>query len=219
MMSKTTSRLTSFKHATILTAYLLVVWGFYRLLFKLPEEVEELISKPLIWLLPVAYFVRKEKDSFKSVGLTLKKLFPSIYLSLGLGLLFLAESLLVNYFKYNSFNFEAFIGNKPLFLSLGLSFATAISEEITFRGFIFTRLWKGLGTEWLANAVTTSFWVIIHIPIIVFVYKLGFAESVTNLLLTGLFGIGSAILFARTGNIVSSILLHVLWEWPIILFR
>jgi len=38
-------------------------------------------------------------------------------------------------------------------------------------------------------------------------------------LLTTLFGIGSAFVFARTRNVFSSILLHVLWEWPIILFR
>ena len=219
MSTKATSRLTSLKHATVLTAYLLVVWGFYRLLFKLPEEIEELVTKPIIWLIPVIYFVRKEKDTLQSIGITLKKLFPSIYLSLGLGLLFLGESLLVNYLKYKNFSFGAFIGDKPLLLSFGLSFATAISEEVTFRGFIFTRFWRGLKNEWLANAVTTSFWVIIHIPITVFVYKLGFAASFTSLLLTGLFGIGSAILFARTGNIASSILLHVLWEWPIILFR
>ena len=43
------------KHATILVTYLLVVWGFYRFLFKMPEEVEELLIKPIIWLLPVFF--------------------------------------------------------------------------------------------------------------------------------------------------------------------
>jgi membrane protease YdiL (CAAX protease family) len=30
---------------------------------------------------------------------------------------------------------------------------------------------------------------------------------------------GSAFIFSRTKNIWGSILLHVLWAWPIILFR
>lgn len=36
------------KHATVLAAYLLIVWGFYRLFFELPEEIEELIIKPIV---------------------------------------------------------------------------------------------------------------------------------------------------------------------------
>ena len=34
---------TALKNATILAAYLLIVWGFYRFLFKLPEEIEDLL--------------------------------------------------------------------------------------------------------------------------------------------------------------------------------
>jgi len=66
------------KHITILATYLLIVWGFYRFLFKLPEEIEELIIKPLVWLLPVFYLLRKEKVGLSSIGVTTKRLFPSI---------------------------------------------------------------------------------------------------------------------------------------------
>jgi membrane protease YdiL (CAAX protease family) len=43
--------------------------------------------------------------------------------------------------------------------------------------------------------------------------------ALVYLLLTTLFGVGSAFIYARTKNVFSSIFLHVLWEWPIILFR
>jgi len=33
------------------------------------------------------------------------------------------------------------------------------------------------------------------------------------------FGFGSAFVFGRSRNLASSILLHVFWSWPIILFR
>lgn len=207
------------KHSTILIAYLLIVWGFYRFLFKLPEEVEELFIKPILWLVPVFYFVRKEGRGLSSLGITSKNLFESIYLSLALGLVFAIEGLVVNFIKYEGLLFGANIGEKALLVSLGLSLATAISEEITFRGFLFGRIWSVLKSEWRANLVTSFFWALIHIPIAVFWWQLGFPETLGFMILTTIFGIGSAFVFARTKNIFSSILLHVLWQWPITLFR
>ena len=207
------------KHATILAAYLLIVWGFYRFLFKLPEEIEELFIKPVVWLVPVFYFVRKEKLGLESVGITGKNLFPAIYFALGLGAIFAIEAIIINFVKYGGFDFSANIGQKVLLVSLGLSFATAVSEEISFRGYLFNRVWKALGKEWSANLVTSFVWALIHVPITFFVWKLSFPSAFLYLFLTTLFGIGSAFVFARTKNVASSILLHVLWEWPIILFR
>ena len=185
----------------------------------MPEEIEELFIKPAVWLGATIYLVKKEKSSFSSLGITSKNLFPAIYLSLALGALFVIEGLVVNFVKYGSLNFAANIGQKPLFAALGLSFATAISEEITFRGYIFNRVWKALGNEVWANLSTSLLWALIHVPVTIFVWKLSLGAALVYLLLTTIFGIGSAFVFARTKNVASSIFLHVLWEWPIILFR
>lgn len=209
-----------FKYAVGLAVYLLIVWGFYRFLFELPEPVEELFIKPVVWLVPVIYLLRKEKESIASLGLTLKNLFPSVYYALGLGAFFVIEALVINFIKYGGkFNLNANIGDLPFLTSLGLSFATAFSEELTFRGYIFTRVWKFLKNELTANLLTSVFWALIHVPITIFVWKLDLSASVLYLLLTTLFGVGSSFVFARTKNILSPILLHVLWQWPIILFR
>lgn len=207
------------KNVTIFISYLLIVWGFYRFLFKFPDEVEELVIKPIVWLLPVVYFLRKEKLGLSSIGFTLKNLFPSIYLSIGLGAIFVFEALLINYVRYKGFNFGANLGSLPFMTSLGLSFATAFSEEVAFRGYLFNRVWFALKNEWNANLITSALWAFVHIPVTFFVWKLDPAAALIYLGLTTLFGIGSAFVFARTRNILSSILLHVLWEWPIILFR
>ena len=53
------------KNVTIYVAYLIVVWAFYRFLFKFPDDVEEFIIKPIVWLVPLIYFVRKEKETIK----------------------------------------------------------------------------------------------------------------------------------------------------------
>ena len=210
---------TLLKHATILATYILLVWGLYRLIFKLPDEVEELIIKPVIWLVPVFFILRKEKMGLSSLGITGKNLFPSIYFSLGLGAFFVIEALILNFLKHGGLSFNANIGTTPLFLSLGISFATAMSEETVFRGYIFNRVWVALEDEWLANLLTSFVWILVHLPIYVFVQQMNLATLIVNLFLTFIFGVGSAFVFARTKNVFSSVFLHVLWEWPIVLFR
>ncbi len=210
---------TAIKHATLLAAYILVFWGFYRLLFKLPVEIEELVVKPILWLTPVIYFLKKEHSSLETIGITSKNLFPAIYLSIGLGLIFAIEGVFVNYIKYQEFDFGANVGDKLFFVSIGLSLATAISEEIVFRGFIFNRVWHALSNEWVANLATSVVWGLIHIPITLFWFDIDTNTSIIFLILTTIFGIGSAFVFARTKNVTASILLHIFWEWPIMLFR
>jgi membrane protease YdiL (CAAX protease family) len=218
-MTKLPSKVTLVKYVTIYSAYLLVVWVFYRFLFRFPDDVEELLIKPVLWLLPIFYFVRKERQGFASVGLTLKNLFPGIYLALGLGSVFVIEGLLANYFKYGNFNFGANIGNLPLMSSLGLSFATSFSEETAFRGYIYSRLAVVLKGEWAANCIQAILWTGIHVPIAFYIWQYTLSQGLIYLSVTAIFGLGSAYIFGRTKNIFGSVFLHVLWEWPIILFR
>lgn len=217
--TKTVSKIQLLKHVTIYATYLILFWAFYRFLIRLPENVEELVIKPLVWLLPLYFILKKEKMGLASIGITLKNLFVSVYLSLGLGALFVLEALLTNYIKYGGFNFAANIGTLPLLPSLGLSFATAFSEETAFRGYIFNRLNSVTKNELLANIIQTVLWTAIHVPIAFFVLKMSFAAGCVYLLITAIFGIGSAFIFGRTKNVFGSVFLHVLWEWPIILFR
>lgn len=218
-MPKELSKIWVIKNVTIYATYLLLFWAFYRFLFELPEEVEELFVKPIVWLLPLVIILKKEKVGLSSIGFTFRNLFPAIYFSIGLGAIFVIEGLVTNFLKYGMLNFGANLGSLPFLTSLGLSFATSFSEETAFRGYIFGRLWWALKNEWTANLITTALWVTIHVPIAFFVRDLGLISGLLYLALTAIFGFGSAFIFARTRNIWGPILLHVLWEWPIILFR
>ncbi len=218
-MAAKLTRTSAIKNVTVYGAYLILIWGFYRFLFQFPEGVEELVIKPILWLLPLIYIIRKEGNGFSSLGFTFKNFFPAIYFSIGLGIIFVIEALLANYTKYSGFNFGANVGTSPLFVALGFSFATAFSEETAFRGYIFSRLSFAFKNEFMANIVQTILWVAIHVPIAFFIWKLGLSAGILYLILTAVVGFGSAFVFARTGNIIGPIFLHVLWEWPIILFR
>jgi len=207
------------KHVTILVVYLVIFWGFYRLLFKLPEEVEEVVIKPIMWLLPMFYLLRKEKADLSSIGLTTKNFFPSIYFSVTLGFVFAVEGFLINIVKYKGINFSANLASNSLTSALLISFITALSEELTFRGYIFGRIWHILKNELWANIITSFLWALVHIPIALFWWQLSLAGVLSFIFLTTIFGMASALIYARTKNIVSSILLHVFWEWPIVFFR
>jgi len=218
-MAKLPNKVTILKDVTMYSTYLVIFWTFYRFLFQFPDNVTELVIKPVVWLLPIFYFLKKEKVGFGSLGITFKNIFPALYLSIGLGTVFVVQAVLANFLKYGYFNFGANIGAFPLMPSLGLSFASAISEETVFRGYIYSRLQYVFGGELAANIVQTILWTVIHIPIAFYIFKMDLFTGLVYLFITGVFGIGSAFIFGRTKNIFGSIFLHVLWEWPIILFR
>jgi membrane protease YdiL (CAAX protease family) len=207
------------KNSLFFSIYLLFSWTLYRLIFRFPEEVDELIFKPLLWLLPIFFILRREKKGISFLGITTKNLISSTYFALALGIGFALEGVILNYIKYKGLNFSAELGQDLFIVAFLLSFATAITEEITFRGYLFNRVWKATKSEWSANFLTSFVWGLIHLPIAFIWLNLGLTQTFGFVALITLFGIGSAFVFARTGNIFSSILLHVFWAWPIMLFR
>lgn len=214
-----TSKVKTMKNVLSFYAFLFVVWGFYRFLFQFPAPLEEIIFKPIVWLLPLIYFYKKEKLKLSDLGFSFKNIFHVIYFVIFLGFLFTLAAMLVNYLKYGSLNFNANIGEMTFISSLALSFLTAFSEEVTFRGYIFGRVWSFMQDEWKANLVTSIGWTLIHIPVAIFDWNLGLTDSLIFLAIIFAFSFGTTFVYAKTKNIAAPILLHVLWQWPIILFR
>jgi len=198
--------------------YIFIVWSSYRMSFRFSETLEELYIKPVIWLLPLLYIVPKDKLKFSDLGITLKNLFPSMYLSLALGVGFAFLGLLANFAKYGGINFGANIGSLFIGTSIVISFMTAITEELVFRGYLLGIFIKKYNEE-LSIALTTILWTAIHAPIAFFIWELSGLQIVLYLGLTFVYGLGASVLFIRTRNIIAPVFLHVLWEWPIILFR
>src|SRR3989344_4056047 len=94
------------KRVYIVWLAIFAVWSIYRVFFRFPEAVDELIVKPLIFVAPVLYFVLfVEKNTLASIGLTARNLFREMYLGLGIGIFFGLEGLIVNLVKYGTFSF------------------------------------------------------------------------------------------------------------------
>jgi len=212
----------SLKHVFALFSFIFVVWSFYRYLPQfLPLWFEELVLKPLLWLVPTIWIVKRvEKQPLSSLGFSTKKLFPALYWGVGLGLVFAFEGLLTHILKYKGLNLISLSYSPDEFLGLFLiSVATAFSEETVFRGYLFNRLWQIWKNEGLANLVSSLLFVIVHLPIGVFVLGYRPVMMLAYLFFVFIFGFGSAFVFGRTKNLLASILLHIFWSWPIVLFR
>ena len=85
--------------------------------FRFSETLEELYIKPVIWLLPLLYIVPKDKLKFSDLGITLKNLFPSMYLSLALGVGFAFLGLLANFAKYGAKFYLKLLGAGAIILA------------------------------------------------------------------------------------------------------
>ncbi len=219
MGSKSQPNLFHLKHALVFYTYLFIVWGFYRLLFQAPVAIEELLVKPVVWLVPLIYLLRVERASLASIGVVFNNFFKVIYFVLGLGFVFSIFALLVNFLKYNNLNFGANLGEVSFGLAIGLSFITAVTEEITFRGYMLTRLMTFVKNQTQATVIISLGWTLVHLPIAIFDWKLDVIPLLVYVVVIFLFSAGTTYVFLKTRNIIAPILLHVLWQWPIILFR
>lgn len=211
----------SSKHVFALFSFIFIFWAFYRYLPESPVWVSELILKPLIWLLPTYWLVRKiERQPLSSIGITKKNLLPAFYWGIGLGLVFILEGLLTNILAFRGAQLKVADFSLLNFLTVAtLSLATAVSEEIVFRGYIFNRFRQIWQKEWRANFLTSLLFVLIYLPVGIFV--LGYTPwlMLVYLIFVFVFSLASGFVFGRTNNVLASILLHLFWSWPAILFK
>lgn len=195
-----------------------IFWGLYRLIFRLPEEVEEIILKPIVWLGPTFYLVFKvEKKGLSSLGYSFKSLRSSLGKGLIFGILFLGMGLILQVLRGRSILWGNLLNYQFLLSTFGLALMTALSEETVFRGYILNRLEEVLGKSLVPNIITSIGFALIHLPVSVFVYHLALPQLFSYLLLVFLSSMGSGLIFSWSGGIWGAILVHVFLVWPMIL--
>lgn len=193
--------------------YLLIVWGFYRLLSPLPVWIEEAFIKGIVFGLPIFWMVfRREKRDFSSLGIGMTNFYKSVALGLGLGILFLIFGQISNFLRFG--DLLTFTQIQPSSGELGsflfLAFMTAWWEELVFAGFILQRLAETLKDEWRASLITAFLFSLLYVPAMI---SRGTQPSQVALQLVLLFslGLGNSILMLRTRNLIAPIMSHALW--------
>jgi len=217
------------KHVAITTlepvyqlwGWILLTWSLYRYFFKLPEVVDEFIAKPLIFVAPVLWYVlKKEKRNLISLGLTTKNLFTSLYVGLGFGFVFALEGIAANAIKYGKIQINpiAAFEQYGLVMLLILSVATAFTEELLNRGFLFGRILEKTKSLPYAAILSTVLFVLLHVPILVASLKLSGMTLVLFFVTDFILGLANSLLYFNTKSLLAPILVHVFWNMTVALY-
>jgi membrane protease YdiL (CAAX protease family) len=220
MAKKISAFVSSLSPVYHLWAWVLLIWSLYRYFFKLPEWADEFIFKPLIFVVPVVWYVlKKEKRTLESIGLTGKNFFNSLYIGIGLGMIFALEGILAHAMRYGKItvNPVAAFGTYGFFLII-LSLATAFSEELLTRGFLFKRIYEKTKNLSYSAVVGAVLFILLHVPILVTANKLQGMTLVLFFVTDFILSFANSMLFSATGSLVAPVLVHLFWNMTVALY-
>ncbi len=192
-------------------AIILIIWSIYRAKFgtSLPIWFDEFIAKPIVFIIPIFWFIKKVEKAnfFSSLGFSKKNILKEIFIGLLIGLIFF----FILYYGYSSRS-----GNQQFNLNIILlAFATSISEEILSRGFILKRLYDASKNIYSSSLFASILFFFIHIPI------LFTSESISGFLLLRLMTIdiflsfALSIIFILRKNIIVPIFIHAFYAFSL----
>jgi len=172
--------------------YLILIWGSFRYFVRLPEVVEELWFKPVLWLVPLFWWNLSFKEKIVMFG---KKWGESLLLGLGVGMIY--------FLILKSRNLGTFQMNWNL---AGVALATAVTEELAFSGFVagyLEKIRRGKGFNLVIVGLMTA---VIRLPILFFVYQASGKEILGVVLVASASGAINAWIRVKSGNVMGSVL-------------
>lgn len=200
--------------------WVLLIWSLYRYFLQLPEWFDEFVAKPLVFLGPVVWYVRKiEKRALESLGITGRGVFSSIYIGLGFGMVFAIEGVIAHAIKYGKLDVSPIAAFQEYgFFLLVISLATAISEEVLSRGFVFSRVYEKTKNLPYSAFMGSILFVLLHVPILVTSNHLTGMTLVLFFVTDFVLAFANSLLFATTGSLIAPILVHIFWNMTVALY-
>lgn len=201
-----------------------LVWALYRAYFNLPEWIDELVAKPVIFAFPILYLVLiREKGDLSELGLkpSPKEFMTDLYSGVFLGVLFALEGLGANYLKYGNFSFSP---SQALKVTSGvgvfflINLMTSVWEEILGRGYLYQRLYKITNNQFSASLTSSFLFLLLHVPIMFTKLHLTGSSLIIYPISILLLGITNCYLFSLRGSLTLPILLHAFWNMTVALF-
>lgn len=200
---------------------ILITWALYRAKVHLPEFLDELVFKPLVFVAPLLFYVEHfEQKGLKTIGLAKGKLKRDIVIGVICGLIFTFEGMVANSVKYGTFSFippNALSGfNLPFAILIAL--VAAFSEEVLVRGFLFTRLKEGYKSELKALVVSTMMYLILLVPLIFTTTHLTGISLLIFLVNSFIISFANTMIFTETKTLTIPILIHAFWNVAVVFY-
>ena len=184
----------------------MILWSVYRALFKtdLPLWFDELIAKPLIFVLPVFLYVKKveKKPFFGRIELHFKNFWKELAFGIFVGGLFAAVFIFFNKISFTT----------KIIPFVFLALATAISEEALSRGFVLKRLYESWGSILTSSFFASILFFFMRVPILFTSDKLTGSALLLTMALDIIFSMLVSIIFLVRKNITAPILIHAFYS-------
>lgn len=177
--------------------YLFLVWSSFRIFVSLPEVIEELWFKPVIWLAPIFWIWWLSGKKIEFFGGNWIK---SVLWGLGLGVVYSAMIYLLVGFIDFSWDFN----------KLGVGFVTSVVENLVFAGFLLPVL-ALVWSENKALLVTGALFGLIHLPIAIFAYRADVISVIGLFVLSFSVGVLNGWIRIKTGNVIGAFIASFLW--------
>lgn len=172
--------------------YLILVWGSFRYFVRLPEVIEELWFKPVLWLVPLFWWNMALKEKIVMFG---KKWGESLLWGVGAGIVYYV---ILRFRDITNINIDANVA--------GIALATAVTEELVFSGFVagyLEKLQKNRGINLVIVGLMTA---LLRLPILWFVYQANGREVLGVILVAMASGVINAWIRVKSGNVSGSVL-------------
>lgn len=196
-----------------------VLWSVYRFYVVQAEWVDEFIAKPILQVVPVLLVVTYiERRSLASV-------FPhaksnrSVIAGIGLGIVLIVMHWLVRSFTSSVVAPTLSGYGMTLILAATVAIATAVAEEIVFRGYFQSRFISATGSMSVSLIVTNLLFVLIHLPIIFFSNGYSLMDAGIYSIFLFQTGLVNSIALVYTGSLVTPIIAHAIWNFFNVIVR
>lgn len=213
----TKQKITPTQKALNFWAVILIIWAFYRAYFKMPEWFDEFVAKPLVFVLPVFYYIKNidKKPIFESLYLHFKPkiLIKDLFNSLVIGGVFLLTAFFSLYFKDKKIILiNNFPGIDKLLLIFFTSLATGITEEILSRGFILKKLYEQSKNIYSSTFFASVLFFFLHVPILFVDTRINGQMLLMFLTTDLLLSMINGIIFLWQKSLIAPILIHAFYN-------
>lgn len=221
MKDKTTSKVSPTQRALNVWAVILIIWSIYRANIRMPDWFDEFIAKPIVFILPVYYYLSHvdKKNFFQAIWFKPKQLLRDIAYGVGIGVIFFITSIAANYVKFHKL---LHISGSLTLQGIGhitiLAVATGISEEILSRGFVLKKLYEESKNVYTSSFFASILFFFLHVPILFTTAKISGNTLLLFMATDLILSLVNCFIYLDRKSLVVPILIHAMYNIALAFF-
>lgn len=198
---------------------ILILWTLYRSYVSLPQWFDEFIAKPILYIIPL---IIARQIRIPELFLTQeKKMGRNLLFGIAWGLLYFTTYTTLSFLGRSTpliFNPDG-ISLWEILLQGIIACLTGYTEEVVFRKYILEKSLSIFNDSITANSFTAFLFMVIHLPIILFVYHYSLPQTISYLSLLFISGFIYGLVYLRNKSLAAATMTHAVWNFLGTIFR